>query len=186
MDPTLIVALIGAALGLVGTASAATIGFFGQRALHTQAAKFALSQESEGFIAEQLDHLYLPVAMRLAATKVLFDRYFESSTADAEKEAIEHELRIHNAEIRDRLMLELKYLEPDAPTELTVELLEHLIQWETVYKLKYEYRVYEGPVFAGIDEFGFRGFPQGADVYFNTKMKELRERRHQRVQAHAA
>jgi hypothetical protein len=53
--------------------------------------------------------------------------------------------------------------------------------------LKYEYKVYEGPVFAGIERFGFRGFPRDEDVdgYFSCKMKELKERHHQRLKEDA-
>jgi len=66
------------------------------------------------------------------------------------------------------------YLEEDAPETVTSELLTHLIQWDTVYKLKYEYKTWKGPVFAGIQEFGFRGFPDGVDDYFSTTTRRLR------------
>lgn len=81
------------------------------------------------------------------------------------------------------------YIEPDAPEARIEQLLEHLVQWEIVYKLKYEYKVYEGPVFAGIDKFGFRGFPkkketdnEGIDEYFRRKVKELKTRHHERLE----
>lgn len=113
--------------------------------------------------------------MHLATTKKLFDRYFKAGKD--EKTAIEHELRLHNATVRDCLMASSIYLEADAPKEMINELLEHLIQWEIVYKLKYEYKVYDGPVFAGIKEFGFCGFPDmDVDGYFKGKVDELKER----------
>jgi hypothetical protein len=81
------------------------------------------------------------------------------------------------------------YLEPDAPEANLKALLEHLTQWDIVYKLKYEYKVYEGPVFTGIKKFGFRGFPrkknkedEGIDQYFDRKVKELRSKHHSRLQ----
>ena len=77
------------------------------------------------------------------------------------------------------------FLEPDPETpggtnELAIQLLEHLIQWETVFDLKYEHEVYDGPVYAGIDLFGANEFPQGANKYFIDKMRHLRQELHNR------
>lgn len=150
--------------------------------------KYTQRRESAEFIAERLNNLYVPVRMHLACTKRLFERFFEETTTDNEKTAIEHELRLHNTEVRDRLMKWSVYIEPESvaditsnPDELVQNLLEHLIQWETVYKLKYEYKVYDGPVFAGISSFGFRGFPKGVDEYFARTEVMLRKRMHDRL-----
>ena len=100
-------------------------------------------------------------------------------------EAIEKELKIYNSENRRIIMNHSIYLEPDpetpgAPNERAIQLLEHLIQWETVFDLKYEHKVYDGPVYAGIDLFGANEFPQGVDKYFTDKMRDLRQELHDR------
>jgi hypothetical protein len=88
------------------------------------------------------------------------------------------------------------YLEPDTPEAVTTELLEHIVQWETVYNLKYVRKTYKGPVFAGIKRFGYSGFPrgqkiyykeatgaEGLDGYFSDKTKELTEKLRKKIQA---
>jgi hypothetical protein len=180
--------MVTASIAAVAAISSAVISYIGARDVQAYEARQALERDSAEFIAERLTKLYVPVTMHLAATGILFKRYFEASTTAQEKVAIEHELRVHNTAIRDRLMQWSVYIasrpkecgaEP-APDDLVRQLLEHLIQWETVYRLKYEYKVYKGPVFAGVEEFGSRGFPQGVDEYFRCTERALREQMHSR------
>jgi hypothetical protein len=170
MEPEIIASLVA----LVASLAAAVIALRGQRGLRLLEEELKRREESLEYLAKQLSELYIPVSMNLAATNVLFHRFFEAP--EEEKAAIEHELRIHNLTIREVLIGRSFYLEVEAPEDLLEDLLEHLIQWEIVYKLKYEYKVYSGPVFAGIKDFGFRGFPQGADKYFREGAKRLKMR----------
>jgi hypothetical protein len=121
--------------------------------------------------------------MRLSATGKLFDRYFEAAEDGKVAVAIEHEMRIHNTAIRELLMNAALYLDDDSPDGMMDKLLEHLIQWDIVYKLKYEYKVYDGHVFAGIVQFGFRGFPRelNPDRYFSDKGKQLKTQHARRM-----
>jgi hypothetical protein len=181
-------AMVTAVIAAVAATTSAVVSYVGTRDIRRLEARQALERQGAEFIAERLTKLYVPVTMHLAATKVLFTRYFEASTTAQEKVAIEHELRFHNKEIRERLMQWSVYVESRpkecgselAPDDLMRQLLGHLIQWETVYRLKYEYKVYEGPVFTGIKDFGFRGFPEGADEYFQCTERVLREQMHAR------
>lgn len=155
----------------------------GARSVSRFEAETARARASAEFVADQLTELYVPVRMHLSVTRKLFDRYFEPTTSDEEKAAIKHEWRVHNTAVREALMSSALYLEPapeggvDADS-LVHALLEHLTQWETVYKLKYDYGVHAGPVFAGISEFGFRRFPDGVDAYFEAAEAKLRARLH--------
>lgn len=180
---TAVIAAIIAALASIGSV------FFtarGQRELKRRDEAFKRSLERHQFVAEKLEKLYLPVSMHLRSTKALYDRYFEASTSAEEKEAIEHELKAHNRAIRECLMDRSAFLEPDAPEAFTTGLLEHILQWEIVYALKYEHKAYSGPVFAGISDFGYREFPkeeingQGIDEYYSGAVKQLRGRLHER------
>lgn len=185
-DPEVVAAIITSIVSLVASLFAAYLAIAGQKRLRLLEAEYERKAESAEFLAAKLDHLYLPVSMNLAATNKLFSRFREAD--ENERTAIEHELREHNAKIRECLMNASIYIEPDAPDGMIERLLEHLIQWDIVYKLKYEYKVYGGPVFAGIEQFGFRGFPRDEDVdgYFRRKMKELKDRHHQRLREDAA
>lgn len=180
-----IFAFAGAALAAGASIVAAYISYRGAKDTRKLEAQLRESREATQFVGDKLRNLYVPISMHLTVTDALFERYFEAS--QKEKTAIEHELQYHNAEIRNRLLEYSEYLEPpsrDDPVninELTTELLEHLIQWETVYELKYEYEVYDGPVFAGIDKFGWRGFPDGVDEYFTDTTQRLRRELHQQL-----
>ena len=188
MDEKNLIAIITAVIAAMAAFGSIIISVYSARSIRELEEKYAQRRESAEFIAERLNNLYVPLRMHLACTKRLFKRYFEEKTSDEEKTAIEHELRLHNTEVRDRLMKWSVYIEPESgadlqrdPDELVLNLLEHLIQWETVYKLKYEYKVYDGPVFAGIEKFGFRGFPDGVDKYFAQTEVMLRKRMHDRL-----
>ncbi len=177
------VTLWAAIVAAVSAIFSAVLSALERRTLHRLQERFAERQESTQFLRDKISKLYMPVSMHLRVTKQLFDRFFEKTTTPDEKTAIEHAWHEHNQAIRQALMAGFAYLEPDAPAAATTELLEHLIQWDTVYRLKYQYEAYEGPVFAGIRQFGFRSFPQGADAYFVRRTEELRSLLHQRTTA---
>lgn len=166
--------IIASIVALVASLAAALIALRGERSVRMLEAELKRREESLDYLGNQLSELYVPVSMNLAATNALFERFFEAE--EEEKRAIEHELQGHNRAVREILMSRSIYLEADAPSELVEAYLEHLIQWEIVYKLKYEYHVYEGPVFAGIGKFGFKGFPEGIDEYFREGLRRLKDR----------
>lgn len=182
MTPQVIAAIITSAMSLIAATFAALLAISGQRKLKLLEAESKHREDSAEFLASKLDRLYLPVSMNLSATVKLFAR-FKNTEDENEKTAIEHELRNHNAKIRECLLNSSIYLEPDAPDGMIEKLLEHLLQWDIVYRLKYEYKVYDGPVFAGIERFGFRGFPRDQDVdgYFSRTMRELKNKHHARL-----
>ena len=130
--------------------------------------KYLKERQTSEFRKKQISNLYFPMHVNLVASNALFVRYFEDSTADEEKLIIEHAWKKHNDAIYILLMENSVYLDVDAPSEVTEDLLEHIIQWNSVYEMKYVDKTYEGAVFSGIKKFGFRGFPKGKDVYFNT------------------
>jgi len=177
--------ILVAVIALIASVFATVMTVASQRNIKILEGKLRRREESDQFIAQKLEKFYLPVQLHLATTKKLFDRYFQAG--DKEREAIEHELVVHNAKIRECLMSSSIFLEEDIPPGMIDGLLEHLIQWEIVYKLKYEYKVYEGPVFAGIKEFGFCGFPEmDVDGYFKRKVHALKQKHHQRFQEETA
>ena len=176
--------LIAAIVAAISAVLAAGIAAYSAYSVGAAQERFAERQAGADFLAERLTNLYVPVSMHLVATKALFDRFGEANVSAAEKTALEHELRFHNNEIKRILLESSVYAVPShgsspGADQLLSDLLEHLVQWETVYKMKYEYKVYEGPVFAGIKEFGFRGFPEGADAYFHTTETQLRQKLHE-------
>ncbi len=186
MAPADVAPIITSIVSLIASLIAAYLAVVGQKRLKLLEAEYERKAELAEFLAAKLDRLYIPVSMNLAATQKLFKRFKEAD--EDERTAIEHELRAHNARIRECLMNATIYIESDAPEGMIERLLEHLLQWDIVYRLKYEYKVYDGPVFAGIEKFGFRGFPRDEDVdgYFKRKMKELKERHHQRLKEDSA
>lgn len=174
VDVSLVIALIAAATSIVSAVIAAR----SSSGLRMREEQFTRHIESLQFLRDKLTKLYIPMTMYLRITRSLYDRYTEASTTHEERAAIEETARQYNAMMRQLLIDGAIYLEPDAPTEVTNDLLEHLLQIETVYRLKYEFQVYSGPVFAGIKRFGFRRFPKGVDDYFSAKTDELRQRLH--------
>ena len=146
---------------------------------------FERQQQAIAVLEQRVNEAYAPVKSRLLITRALFDRFFEAGVSPEEKTAIEHEWRIHNEAVFDVLTNRSALIGPPSgqtqacADSLMNALVEHLTQWETVYRLKYEYQAYEGPVFAGIERFGNRGFPTsspcgGADAFFTTGLGELR------------
>jgi hypothetical protein len=89
-----------------------------------------------------------------------------------EKTIIEHAWKRHNDIIFSLISEGSIYLDPKAPEEITKDLLEHILQWNNVYHMKYIDRTYDGPVFAGIAKFGYKPFPKGEKIYFNKETKE--------------
>ena len=175
------VTLWAAIIAAVAAVSSTVVSAMTSRSIRRREELFAMRQESGEFLREKISKLYMPVAMRIRVTGQLFDRFFASTTTSEEKTAIEHAMREYNKAIQETLMAEFAYLEPDAPKEATTDLMQHLIQWENVYRLKYEYGVYDGPVFAGIKRFGYQSFPPGADEYFIRRTEELRDLLHTRT-----
>lgn len=71
------------------------------------------------------------------------------------------------------------YLEPDAPDAASIELLEHLLQWETLYKLKYQSRPpFAGPIWAEIRRLGYTEFPEDAAEHFHITASRIRTELH--------
>ncbi len=179
-------AVIVAIIAAVASAVAAFISYMESQSVTRMQESFEQARESAEFLEAQINEFYLPMTMNLVVTKGLFDRYTEPNITDAEKSAIELLMQEHNTRMRERLMTGSVYLEPDAPEEVYKDLLLHLIQWETIYQLKYTYKVYDGWLFAGIKEFGFRRFPQkvpgyeSVDDYYQKATARLRRKLHTR------
>lgn len=179
---SVVVAIIAAIASGVG----AGISVYGSYSVERLKEEYARTRESATFIQDQIKLFYQPISMHLIVTKGLFSRLLET-TNEREKVAIEKLMRKHNSSVRDLLMNGAIYLEPGTPEAVSSGLLEHLVQWEVVYQLKYEYGVYKGPVFAGIEEFGFRGFPsevpgfKSVDEYYLKTTEKLKEKLHRRV-----
>jgi hypothetical protein len=110
--------------------------------------RFSKEREANQFVEKQLSNLYFPMHINLMASNTLFKRYFENSTSDEEKSIIEHAWKKHNETIYKILTENSVYLDVDAPKEVTGELLEHIIQWNSVYEMKYVDKIYDGPVFS--------------------------------------
>jgi hypothetical protein len=142
---------------------------------------------SAEFVCQKYVRFFLPMASNLIVTRSLFQRLGALSPSDPEWVAIEHLMSKHNAEIRRLLLAESSYLDPDAPEAVFSELLEHLVQWQIVYQLKYEYKAWNGPVFAGIKKFGWKGFPRtvekfgSVDDFYLTRTRELRREVHEHL-----
>jgi len=164
--------MIAALIAAIAAVTSAVVSSHSNKSVAQLQAYYIKEKESIEFIKEQLSKLYYPVSLHLKATNHLFKRYSEATTSEEEIKIIEHAMKDHNQEILRLLIDGAMYLDPDAPKEVTTELLEHFIQWNTVYKMKYTDKTYGGPVFAGIKQFGFRGFPKGREIYFNDKTKE--------------
>lgn len=179
VTPTLIT-IVTAIIAATATIIAAALSVIARRSIRRLEERFEREQESARFLSEQLTKLYLPVSMHLRATRALADIHY--AAGEPTKGEIEHALQQHNSAILKVLMNWSMYLDSDAPDTVTSDLLEHLLQWESVYKLKYEYKVYDGPVWEGIRRYGYRKFPDGVDVYFHEKTEELRRALHDRLQ----
>lgn len=175
MEIPIIVAVLGAASAVV----AAVVSARAQHNVRQLGERFEQHRQVTAFLTEQLSKLYLPVSMHLRATRALASTHYEAD--EATKEDIEHALRHHNNAIVECLMTWSMYLDPNAAEEVAIGLLEHLLQWESVYNLKYKYGELSGPVWDGIRHFGYRRFPDEAADHFHEKAAEIREELHERL-----
>lgn len=183
---TIIAATVAAVAAVVAAAVSGGTNLYVRR----RDREMRAAQRTTEFLQAQLTNLYMPVSVSLSITEQLFRRYFEATTSDSEKEVIEHAWKHHNSEIFERLVRHQVYLDPDGPTADVDDLIVHLQQWDLVYRLKYEEGTYNGPVFAGIKQFGFKGFPrpdrqspprEALDVHFKKKAETLRDEIHRRI-----
>lgn len=172
--------IVVAILGIIGALAAATMSAVTQRNVKQLEERFQKHQQVTAFLSDQLSKLYLPVSMHLRATRALANTHYEADKTT--KTEIEHALSEHNKVIVEHLMTNLMYLDPSAPEVVTTELLEHLLQWENVYKLKYEHKLHTGPIWDGIRNLGYRQFPEEAADHFHKRAREIREELHDRLQ----
>ena len=179
---SVIIAIIAAVASIV----AAAISYNSSIEVQILQERYAQARESVEFIDAQIHDFYQPITMNLIVTKGLFDR-LRVTKKEEEKEAIEQLMRNHNKQITEILMTKSKYLEPDAPDAVSVDLLVHLFQWEIVYQLKYDYEIWNQTVFAGIEDFGFRRFPQdvegyeSVDDYYTSTTERLKKKLYDRM-----
>ena len=173
--------IVVAILGVIGVLASATMSAVTQRNVKQLEERFKKHQQVTTFLNDQLSKLYLPVSMHLRATRALANTHYEADNAT--KTEIEHALWGHNKVILEHLLTNLMYLDPGAPEVVTTELLEHLLQWENVYKLKYEHKRHTGPIWDGIRDLGYRQFPDEAADHFHKRAKEIRVELHARLQS---
>lgn len=179
MSSDMMIPLIVAVVAAMGSLAATLITVRSSRSLRHIEEQFERQQQSAKFLNERLSKLYLPVSMHLSATRVLADTHYGGDEPTIRE--VEHALHQHNRAIIDSLMTWTVYLDPDAPESASTGLLEHLLQWETVYKLKYEHNQWEEPIWDGIRFFQYRGFPDEGAKYFQQRTKELRELLHTQI-----
>lgn len=183
-----VVTMLSAIIAAVAAIFASVLSYLSNSKVVMLSNKYLKEREVAQYREKQISKLYFPMHVNLTASNALFKRYFEKSTLDEEKTIIEHSWKRHNDNIFKLLMENSVYLDLDAPAEIMEALPEHIIQWNSVYEMKYTDKTYDGPVFAGIKKFGYRKFPKGRKVYFNQvtsskgidgyfhdKIKELRK-----------
>ena len=162
-------ALIAAIIAAVSGLASSYIATKSSRSLKILEEKFHKEKETNSFREKQLSCLYFPMHVHLTLTQAMFKRFFEKGTSELEKENIEHTWKHYNDKMFSILVESSTYLDLDSPKEVTEELMEHILQWNIVYKMKYVDKIHKGPVFSGTSQFGFRGFPKGKKVYSNEK-----------------
>lgn len=177
MDTSVLIAVIAAASAI----SAALIAAVMQRNVRRLEEQFEERKQVNAFLGDQLTRLYLPVSMRLRATRALANTHYQADAAT--RREIEHALREHNKAITTCLLESAMYLDPDAPDEVTVALLQHLLQWENVYILKYQYKVVDAPIWDEIRRLGYSRFPDEAAEHFHETSSRIRKELHARLQA---
>src|SRR5262245_16658805 len=115
--------------------------------------------------------------MHLRATRALATTHYDAD--ERTRTEIEHALHEHNKSIVECLLSSSMYLEPDAPDAASVELLEHLLQWETLYKLKYQSkRAFSYPIWEEIRRLGYSKFPEDAAEHFHMTASRIRTELH--------
>ena len=154
MEIPIIVAIVSATAAI----SAAILSAAAQRGVKRLEQSFEGTRRSIAFRSDQLAKLYLPVSMHLRATRVLATTHYNAD--ERTRKEIEHALHEHNKVIVESLLNSSMYLEPDAPDGVSVGLLEHLLQWETLYKLKYQSKpAFSDPIWAEIRRLGIHQVP---------------------------
>jgi hypothetical protein len=179
MSSDMIIPIAVAVIAAITSVGATLVTVRSSRSLRHIEEQFKRQQESAQFLNERLGKLYLPVSMHLSATRILANTHYGADEHTIEE--IEHALNYHNKAIIDSLMNWTVYLDPDAPESASTGLLQHLLQWQTVYKLKYEYKQWDKPVWDGLRFFQYSQFPDGADVFFHQRTTELRQLLHNRL-----
>ncbi|MGH9848140.1 MAG: hypothetical protein ACREEM_56375 [Blastocatellia bacterium] len=171
MEIPIIVAIISAATAV----TAAIVSAAAQRSVKRIEQRFEGAKRSLAFRSDQLAKLYLPVSMHLRATRALATTHYDAD--EDTRTEIEHALHEHNKVIVECLLSSSMYLEPDAPDAASVELLEHLLQWETLYKLKYQSKpVFSHPIWAEIRRLGYTKFPDDAAEHFHVTASRVRNK----------
>jgi len=178
VDIPVLIAVISAAAAI----TAAVVSAVAQRGVKRIEQRFEGAKRSLAFRSDQLKKLYLPVSMHLRATRALATTHYDADE-DTRRE-IEHALHEHNKVIVDCLLSSSMYLEPDAPDEASSDLLEHLVQWETLYKLKYQPKpAFAQPIWAEIRRLGYSKFPDGAAEHFHGTASMIRSVLHGELKA---
>ncbi|MGQ0600607.1 MAG: hypothetical protein ACT4QE_02800, partial [Anaerolineales bacterium] len=148
------VAIVVAIISAVAAITAAVVSALTQRSVKRFEQRFEGAKRSLTFRSDQLAKLYLPVSMHLRATRALATTHYEADAAT--RREIEHALHEHNKVIVECLLTSSIFLEPDAPDAASTELLEHLLQWETLYRLKYQPKpAFSDPIWAEIRRLGY-------------------------------
>jgi hypothetical protein len=171
-----VIPIIVATIAALTSIAAAVISARTNLSVRKSQVQYEDQQKSRAFLNEQLKNLYLPVSMHLSATRVLADTHY-GAEGDLLRD-IEAAMHLHNSAIVEALMTWSLYLDPDAPSSASAALLAHLLQWETVYRLK-ERGQWDGPVWDGIRYFGYSQFPDGAAEYFAGATVRKRQQLHE-------
>ena len=178
MEIPIVVAIISAAAAV----TAAIVSAAAQRAVKRIEARFEGTKRSLAFRSDQLAKLYLPVSMHLRATRALATTHYNAD--EGTRQEIEHALHEHNKAIVECLLNASMYLEPDAPDAASIEVLEHLLQWETLYKLKYQAKpAFADSIWAEIRRLGYTKFPEDAAEHFHVTASRIRKGLHGELKA---
>lgn len=174
----IIIAVISAAGAIVATLLSAAA----QRNVRRFEQRFEGSKRAITFLTDQLAKLYLPVSMHLRATRALASTHYGADAAT--RQEIEHALHEHNRAIIDCLLTSAMYLDPHAPEAATIQLLEHLLQWENLYKLKYQKKpAFNNPIWEEIRRLGYTKFPEEAAKHFHDMALKIRTDLHTQLQS---
>ena len=169
MEIPILAAVIGAAAALTAALISAAV----QRSVKRIEQRFQGTSRSLAFQTEQLSKLYLPVSMHLRATRALATTHYGAD--EATRREIEHALHEHNRAIVECLLNVSMYLEPSAPVAASTDLLVHLLQWETLYKLKYQDKpAFLHPIWEEIRRMGYSKCPEGAAEHFHETASRIR------------
>lgn len=179
MEIPIVVAIISAATAIV----AAIVSAAAQRGVKRVEQRFEDDKRSFTFRSDQLARLYLPVSMHLQATRALATTHYKADAAT--RKEIEHALHEHHKLIVECLMTSSMYLEPGAPDAASVGLLGHLLQWETLHKLKYQSKpAFSVTIWEEIRRLGYNSFPDQAAEHFHTTAARIRTELHGELKAH--